>query len=315
MRILVGISLLLLTLCSCRRERIPLLWEQQESGTTETLAAVRFINEQQGYAVGGDSWYHGVRVETTDGGKTWQANSMGNKMLFGLSFDAQNRGYATGIDGYLFRKVADNDDWSFIRLPYWFTFRDVLFLPDGSGILAGGVAFGNGQILRLNPNFSADEPHLFDHEISALASADGQTVHAVGFGIVLRSDDGGRTWTLLPYDGDFFRGLSFPTPQIGYAVGYYGTILKTTDAGQTWQTLRKGGGLWRKDIPFRDVFFASPERGYLVGEEGTFWRTTNGGDSWQVVSELPDWDFISVHAIGNQGWIVGAGGGILHFID
>lgn len=313
MRLYIILLLSLVTLLACRRERVSLLWEEQQSGTTQALTSVYFLDENRGYAVGGSSWYFGLRLETTNGGKTWQLDTMSTKLLYALYFDEQERGYAVGIDGRLHRKRADETVWTSIEMPNWLIHRDVVFLDDGSGVLAGGEAFRVGHIVRMEPNFASNEPYRFEHEIGALASPDGQTVHAVGFGIVLRSDDRGLTWELLPYAGDFFRGLSFPSTEVGYAVGYYGTILKTSDAGQTWQTLRKGGGLWRKDIPFRDVHFTSPEHGYLVGEEGTFWLTHDGGTSWKVIDNLPDWDFIGVHALGKQGWIVGENGGILHF--
>lgn len=313
MRLYTLFLLGLVVLFACRRERATLLWEEQQSGTTQLLTAVRFLDENRGYAVGGSSWYFGLRLETTNGGNTWQLDTMSTKLLYALYFDQQERGYAVGIDGRLHLKGVDETEWAPIQLPYWRIDRDVVFLDDGSGVLAGGEAFRVGHIVRMESNFTVNEPLELEHEIAALASPDGQTVHAVGFGIVLRSDDRGKSWELLPYAGDFFRGLSFPSREVGYAVGQYGTILKTTDAGQTWQTLRKGGGLWRRDVPFRDVHFTSPEHGYLVGEEGTFWLTRDGGASWIIIDNLPDWDFISVYAIGGQGWIVGEGGRILHF--
>src|SRR5262249_38284658 len=122
-------------------------------------------------------------------------------------------------------------------------------------------------------------------------------------GIILRSTDGGETWT--PQSSGTQVGLgdvSFVDANTGTAVGGQ-TILRTTDGGETWK---------RHSIPaipppmgcsglgppaLTGVSFANADLGLAVGicPAGPYpytnhlvFRTTDGGDTWtQVVGGYP----------------------------
>src|SRR5258707_2060828 len=70
----------------------------------------------------------------------------------------------------------------------------------------------------------------------AVATVGASTVVAVGDGgIILRSSDGGATWTLQSSGTtDALAGDSFVDADTGTAVGHVGTIFRTTDGGATW---------------------------------------------------------------------------------
>jgi photosystem II stability/assembly factor-like uncharacterized protein len=305
--------LLVLALSGCGKERIGLVWERQESGTDYTISAVHFLDAQRGYAVGGDSWYFGLSLETANGGRTWQADSMANKQLFALDFDEEGTGVAGGIDGYVFRKREEDIDWQFFRYPNWDYYRSISHRKDVT-LLVSGEAFKNGAIVRLN-QFQPDTLSVWENELSAIWLVDEATAIAAGFGIVLRSEDGGRSWSPLPVKGDYFQDIHFPSERVGYIVGLAGTILKTEDGGATWDRQRNGGNIWVSNRPFRAVCFADEQRGYIAGDGGLLWKTDNGGADWMVVEDLPEIDFTDVCVVGNEGWLVGKKGAIIHFRD
>ena len=307
--------LILTSLLACRKEELALMWDQQLSNTDELLTSVFFLDPQHGFAVGGKTWTLGVSLSTADGGITWQADSLTNKLLYGLYFDEGQRGYCSGIDGYLFRKDEPSGNWNFFRFPEWQQMRDLSFREDGRGVMVGGQAYANGVIVSIGPGMDLDTIHVYEHELNGVCFSDEQTVHAVGYGLVLRSDDAGLTWTPNPIDGDFFRSVHFPSASVGYAVGFNCTIIKTTDGGHRWERLRKGGGVFSAGEPFRSVFFVDEFRGYIVGDHGVFWKTIDGGDKWQVAGNLPEADLYDVHVVGQEGWIVGEGGLIIRFFD
>jgi photosystem II stability/assembly factor-like uncharacterized protein len=140
-------------------------------------------------------------------------------------------------------------------------------------------------------------------------------VHGVGYGTVLRSTNRGKTWVRNPLKNDFYRSICFVNTQIGYTVGSSGTIAKTTDGGISWTKLRDGDAVGTSNEPFLNVFFTDVNRGYVVGKNGLFWRTLNGGTDWQVVENLPKRDFNSIFVRNGEGWIAGANGTILHFVE
>jgi len=113
------------------------------------------------------------------------------------------------------------------------------------------------------------------HPLRAVAVLDGKTVIAVGgFGTILRTTDGGASWTLQSSGTtNTLLGVSFTDADTGTAVGAGGTILRTTDGGASW-TLQSSGTLNH----LRGVSFADANTGTVVGAGGTILRTTTGGE-------------------------------------
>jgi photosystem II stability/assembly factor-like uncharacterized protein len=94
-------------------------------------------------------------------------------------------------------------------------------------------------------------------------------------------------------------------------VGLNGGILKTENGGASWQTLKTSRSVGNPR--FRSVFFADILRGWICGDGGVLWRTIDGGKTWQVITDLPKTDFLDIVTLDKDGWIVGAGGFVLHF--
>jgi photosystem II stability/assembly factor-like uncharacterized protein len=102
-------------------------------------------------------------------------------------------------------------------------------------------------------------------------------------GTIVRSNDGGETWTQqCSGTTDNLAGVSFVDAQTGWAVGGYAefitgritqAIVHTTDGGQTWA---------RRDSPTDNVFhavsFVDTNTGIAVGDYGTIMRTDTGGE-------------------------------------
>lgn len=150
---------------------------------------------------------------------------------------------------------------------------------------------------------------------NALARA-GNRIVAVGQrGHVLYSDDQGKSWIQadVPVSSDL-TGVSFPTPQNGWAVGHHGVVLATTDGGATWSRQLDGRTLGRvllsqiaggspegmpadaaqrrmNDIQrlaeegpansLLGVWFENDREGYVVGAFNLILHTGDGGKTWE----------------------------------
>jgi photosystem II stability/assembly factor-like uncharacterized protein len=51
---------------------------------------------------------------------------------------------------------------------------------------------------------------------------------------VLKSVDGGQSWTELPYPGPYEQGIGFATETLGWVGGSGSNAYQTTDGGQSW---------------------------------------------------------------------------------
>ncbi len=310
--ILLFLGFFLLLACN-KEDTISLPLTELASPTSSRLNAIHFTDAQTGFAVGGDSWYRGIALKTTDGGSSWTVDSIASAELFSLQFLDNRRGFTTGIGGRFLQMILPDQLWQFGQFLPWHLHRDICFFDVDHGIVVGGESYGDGQIVRLGKNFERLSVDSFANELSTVCYSDSSTVHVAGYGLLLRSTDGGIRWQQLDVDGDFFQDIFFVDSQTGYLVGLAGAIYKTTDGGARWHRVRAAKIL--SDTGFRAIHFSTSDKGYLVGKAGTFWRTLDGGESWQMIKGLPDIDLRDVYFADGQGFIVGEGGRIFRFED
>lgn len=136
-----------------------------------------------------------------------------------------------------------------------------------------------------------------------------------GAGIILKTSDGGVTWTrqTIPTVNPL-RGISCPTFSVCYAAGDGGALLKTVNGGGVWTSLARNTEAAEQyywDIAAFDVSNAT-----AVGNAGRIYRTTNGGTTWVRISSGTSENLYKVYfANGAIGWAVGSGGKILKTIN
>jgi len=138
-------------------------------------------------------------------------------------------------------------------------------------------------------------------------------VYAVGnsvFGLtdqtIVRSTDGGRTWT-LQFSGEVgLFALSFVDENTGTVVGESGIILSTTDGGNTWTPQVSG-----TTVSLNAVCFVDANGWIVVGDAGTILRTTDGGATWTAQDSGTTNSLYAVSCVdANTAWVVGANGTI-----
>lgn len=107
----------------------------------------------------------------------------------------------------------------------------------------------------------------------------------IGGGCVLRrSDDGGKTFTRLPFTGrdvgcsPHVSAVAFPSDSVGYLALDDGSLLSTADGGRTYsRRTAVPGGL------VNDLRCSTETTCFAATGGGTIQRTTDGGVSWVQV--------------------------------
>lgn len=112
---------------------------------------------------------------------------------------------------------------------------------------------------------------------------------AQGTALILRTEDGGETWSRAYQSERRFENcwkMSFPTREIGYAtVQNYEegrsqrVIIKTVDGGRSWRELPLIDDATAREF---GIGFVTPDRGW-VGTTSTGYETHDGGQSWAPV--------------------------------
>ncbi len=305
---------LLITFFSCDQARdVSIEWEYLSIATQVNLDQIGFDVDGIGHIVGGDTWTLGIYGQSDDLGITWQFDSLLNKRILDISFDPTGKAYAVGIDGHLFDKPK-NKPWNFHRFGTWDPARGIAVNEDGMGVLVSGSAFGNGIIERFDSNFVQLQVDRFEFQLQDVVFSNEMTIHVAGYGIMMRSIDGGANWIRAEnIVGDFFQEIQFIDENIGYAVGAGGSIIKTEDAGGHWEFIRTGKNWTVSDEPFRALFFIDELEGYIAGNNGSLFYTENGGVSWKKIENLPEENFEDVVILNDTGFLVGEEGVLVRF--
>ncbi|TDY19948.1 photosystem II stability/assembly factor-like uncharacterized protein [Paraburkholderia sp. BL6665CI2N2] len=128
--------------------------------------------------------------------------------------------------------------------------------------------------------WSAKPAHVWaapTHMMLMDATRAGSRIVAVGeHGIVLLSDDDGKTWRQarrVPVSATL-SAVSFADAKHGWAVGQWGAILATDDGGDTWVAQRLDTSV---DQPLFSVLFTSARDGIAVGLWSLMLQTHDGG--------------------------------------
>ena len=315
MKNLFLLFILFFFLFSCKEDKLKLPWVELESPTSMTLNSVYFTSDSVGYVVGGDLWFDDIYLKTINGGESWTFDSLGGKELYAINFDKNNNGFTGGINGQFYFKEAQQDNWEPFYLGYGYNVRDIVFWNKDEGVIVTGGGFQSGMIFKFSEGFNFELIDSFEQELSTIFYSVEETVHIGGYGLILRSTDGGESWTRTGITADFYRSIYFPTEETGYAVGYSGSIIKTTNRGEDWEIIRNGDKVSVSNEPFRSVFFVDKNKGYIVGDFGLFWRTTDGGNHWDIIDFPNDVDLHDLYVLGNRIYIVGKEGRIFSIVD
>ncbi len=224
-------------------------WERQDLGTKRPFLAMSCVDARTAWVAGKE----GIVYATRDGGATWEFQQTGsNRHVFALQFVDARRGHGAGDFGTMVHTEDGGETWQIQQLP-----PDVQ-LPETA--LDTGVEPGDVNLYSLSYG---------DREHAWIAGE---------FGIIVHSDDGGRSWRqqAVPVESTLF-GIRFADTRRGWAVGIDGVILRTEDGGITWRALRTPV----VQRAFYDVKVVG-QQGWIVGDSGTVLRSSDGGETWEI---------------------------------
>jgi len=224
-------------------------WERQEVGTKRPFLAMSCVDARTAWIAGKE----GIVYATHDGGATWEFQQTGsNRHLFALQFADARRGHGAGDFGTMVHSEDGGAGWDIQQVP-----PDVR-LPEVA--LDTGVEPGDVNLYGIS---YGDRDHVWI---------------AGEFGIVIHSDDGGRTWRQQhpPIESTLF-GVRFLDTRRGWAVGVDSVIVHTDDGGTTWTVLTAPV----TQRSFYDVMVVG-RQGWIVGDSGTVLRSSDSGESWQL---------------------------------
>lgn len=254
-------------------------WEQQDSGTANTLYSVYFVDENEGWVVG-DA---GIVLHTADSGSSWETQNSGiSEQLRGLFFSNSSEGWAVGKAGVIISTRDGGTQWN----PQDSRTNQDLEAIDFAPPPPGEVVVDHGWIVGLNA-----------------------TIRRTTDGTTWTQQDAPRGITSEPLYGIFFS-----TESKGWAAGKLGpSIINSSNGGQTWGN---SAAVDAGNNRIYDLFFLNAANGWAVGSGGTILHSPDGGAWKGVKTEVtktittPLWGVAFIDT--SEGWAVGDLGVILH---
>ena len=320
-------------------------WTDQPSGVTARLRGVSAVSDRVAWASGSA----GTVLRTTDGGATWQSmNVPGAEKLDFRDIDAVGEQAAyvlsigSGESSRIYKTIDGGRTWAlqftnadpkafFDAMAFWDRDRGIVFSDSVGGQLVILQTGDGGASWSRVP--AADLPPALDNEGAFAASGTNVAVYGrdhvwIGTGAaavarVLRSVDGGRTWTAAatplaagPSSGIF--SIAFRDADHGIVVG--GDYRKENEAIDNAAITSDGGRTWTKVTGlsgFRSVVSylpgASTPTVIAVGPQGAD-LSTDDGRTWTVLAGTSGLHTFAFAKQGRAGWGAGEKGRIMRLL-
>jgi len=276
-------------------------WEKIDVGTRDALFAIDINQKGRGLIVGRT----GLVLMTTDGGKTWAQRDSGVKdHLFNVDVTESGQAWAVGHFGTILHSPDGGLSWKAQEFQAEF--------PEGTPEAEKGV---------ISDAEKENEGAAAEARLNAVGFAGDQRGWIAGeFGLVLHTEDGGKTWKRQPSaSGKLLFALHVLDEKRILAAGSEGTLMETLDGGRTWKPIdagtklhilglfpagedlylvgrdglllvrRAGEGSFQPQKSglytwLMTVSFPGPQVGFAAGGRGFLLKTTDAGKSWQRLS-------------------------------
>jgi len=281
-------------------------WADQNSGITNNLFSVRFIDDNNGWSVG----RQGKIVRTTNAGASWsQQNSGTTNDLNKVFMVNANTGYAVGDNGVCIK--YNGTSWSTLTTNTSVNMHGVFFLNASTGWISGDLGrimmTTNGGTSWITQVGASNYVNLF-YDVYMISANEGWAV--------------GSSGRVLKYNGTNWNNVTTPATEDLFSVNFNNSI-NGFMTGKSSKVFRFSGSSWiaentalpTNDYGINSVFtvnnnlaYAATSPGFggggiILKYDGSFWNKDY--EFTGMGSEF--FDGITVTA-GGIGFVVGASG-------
>jgi photosystem II stability/assembly factor-like uncharacterized protein len=249
-------------------------WTQARVPTRQMLAALFFVDDQHGWAVGHDAQIFATR----DAGATWVKQYEDLELeapLLDIWFRDRNNGYAIGAYGTLLETTDGGENWEVVS--------ERMDNEDG-------------------------------YHLNAIVEVKGAGLFVVGEqGAMFRSADWGQTWETLdgPYGGSLFGALGTAQDKTLVVYGLRGHLFRSTDFGGTWvQISLNTEGNGPLEFGLSDGSLLADGSVVVVGHGGTVLKSRDSGQSFSVINRADRLSLAGIAAMENGNLILVGQGGV-----
>lgn len=297
-------------------------WIQQQTGISQNLNDICFINANTGIAVGSN----GMMIRTTNGGLNWiNVPLTTSQNVFSSCFPSITTGYISGYSGFVIKTTNSGINW-FNTTGCGINVNCISFLDSYTGITGG-----QGNLMchttdggnTFNPRYTPapyilSGIHYYSSSLLVVCGTD-----LPGAIIYKSTNTGNSFFTVLTLSNSgldvlySLNSIYFKNSNTGFATGShtsygptFGDIYRSTNAGDNWSNIASIGP--ETGICLNAIHFGDSLNGYVVGNNGKILRSTNGGVNWTTQNAPSSVRLTGIHMVNAlTGYICGNSGIIL----
>ncbi|MEK8046280.1 WD40/YVTN/BNR-like repeat-containing protein [Ideonella margarita] len=203
-------------------------WRQARVPVQVSITALCFVDERTGWAAG----HLGALLKTQDAGETWVLQFDGQRAAAAIAGAWQDGTEAERRKAR--RWLAEGPDKAFF---------DLCFTDARHGVAVGayGMAFSTADGGESWQALTPALPNPGSQHLYAVRVVQGRLMLAGEQGLLIRADDTGRRFELLPppSKGTLFGLVALPSGTL-LVHGLRGQLLRSTDQGAHWQKIDTG---------------------------------------------------------------------------
>ncbi len=288
-------------------------WILQNSGTSNNLRDVQFMNSSTGF-ISGDG---GVFLVTTNGGINWTLQQTGLGNLTDVHFLSGTFGFVSG-DAGISKSSNRGLDWNSVYFGNDGAFMHFVDQNTGYKITYTFSKTTNGganwqQTFVFPPGGTTRLVYLNESNMYCTGWDWVMMFGGLYSAKIYRSENGGANWSVQYSSAtdaccSYVKDINFQQTTDGFAVGHERTanyFYRSSNSGVNWSKTPIA-------IEMNSVYFASVTKGWLAGLNGVIYYTTNSGAQFISQSSGTSAQLNRIYMINEfTGWIVGNSGVIL----
>lgn len=219
-------------------------------------------------------------MTTADGGLTWSLRATGlqQSLVFAHARSA-NELYLARVG--LYRSVDGGGTWLQIPTPAGTGVGAVHFEgPRWVAIQGGSLTYSTDAGSTWGVGFAGQTGVYFDElhfpEANAGYATGGLTTELGSLGSVLKTQDGGASWTVLPFPHGQIAAADFSSVANGIAATFSSNLYSTSNGGASWQLV----SALPDSAYFLDLVQRDATHWYGASLSGCIYETFDAGLSW-----------------------------------
>ena len=255
-------------------------WRNTTFSSEYTLNDIKFPENNNGYAVGGDPYNDEPYILRYSDSVSWQIHQVDTitHYLTEIFFLNPDVGYISGRQGSIYKTTDKGISWNPLESGVNETLYSIFFLNNVLGLAAGS----NGIIIKTtsgDTTWTELNTGTTKNLYSLYLTSSNNGGYAVGEdGTILKIKSGGNE--IIPV----VSGTSVPlydvyvkSDSVAFTVGFSGKIFKIRSVFGQDTVISIPSGV---TTPLNDIYFTNNTTGYISGEGGVMLKTTDGGFTW-----------------------------------